>query len=135
MKPMERIYLDNAATSWPKPESVYAAVDHAQRVIGSSAGRGSSESVVQAMRLVEQTRGLVAELINAPDRRNICFTFNGTDSLSTAIFGLLEKGDHVVTSVVEHNSVLRPLKHLESCLLYTSPSPRDATLSRMPSSA
>lgn len=111
---MERIYLDNAATSWPKPESVYAAVDHAQRVIGSPAGRGSSEQVVQAMRLVEQTRGLVAELINAPDRRNISFTFNGTDSLSTAIFGLLKKGDHVVTSVVEHNSVLRPLKHLES---------------------
>ena len=111
---MERIYLDNAATSWPKPESVYVAVDHAQRVIGAPAGRGSSEQVVQAMRLVEQTRGLVAELIGAPDRRNISFTFNGTDSLSTAIFGLLKKGDHVVTSVVEHNSVLRPLKHLES---------------------
>ena len=114
MKPMERIYLDNAATSWPKPESVYAAVDNAQRVIGSPAGRGSSEQVVQAMRLVEQTRGLVAELVSAPDRRNISFTFNGTDSLSTAILGLLKKGDHVVTSVVEHNSVLRPLKHLES---------------------
>jgi len=111
---MERIYLDNAATSWPKPESVYVAVDNAQRVIGSPAGRGSSEQVVQAMRLVEQTRGLVAELINAPDRSNISFAFNGTDSLSTAIFGLLEKGDHVVTSAVEHNSVLRPLKHLES---------------------
>ena len=111
---MERIYLDNAATSWPKPESVYAAVDRAQRVIGASAGRGSSEQVVEAMRLVEQTRGLVAELINAADRRNISFTFNGTDSLSTAIFGLLKKGDHVVSSVVEHNSVLRPLKHLES---------------------
>ena len=111
---MERIYLDNAATSWPKPESVYVAVDHAQRVIGAPAGRGSSEQVVQAMRLVEQTRGLVAELIGAPDRRNISFTVNGTDSLSTAIFGLLKKGDHVVTSVVEHNSVLRPLKHLES---------------------
>ena len=111
---MERIYLDNAATSWPKPESVYAAVDHAQRVIGSPAGRGTSEQAVAAMRLVEQTRGLVAELINAPDRRNISFTFNGTDSLSAAIMGLLKKGDHVVTSVVEHNSVLRPLTHLES---------------------
>ncbi len=114
MKPMERIYLDNAATSWPKPESVYAAHDHAQRVIGSPAGRGASEQVVQAMRLVEQTRGLVAELVNARDRTEISFTFNGTDSLSTAIFGLLKKGDHVVTSVVEHNSVLRPLTHLQS---------------------
>ena len=71
MKPMERIYLDNAATSWPKPESVYAAHDHAQRVIGSPAGRGASEQVVQAMRLVEQTRGLVAELVNARDRTEI----------------------------------------------------------------
>lgn len=114
MRLMERIYLDNAATSWPKPESVYCAIDHAQRFIGAPAGRGSSESVVHAMRLVEKTRGLVAEFINAADRRNISFTFNGTDSLSTAIFGLLQQGDHVVSSVVEHNSILRPLKHLES---------------------
>lgn len=111
---MERIYLDNAATSWPKPETVYAAVDHAQRVIGAPAGRGGYYQVVEAGRLIEQTRGLVAQLINAPTRRNIAFTFNGTDSLSTAIFGLLKPGDHVVTSVVEHNSVLRPLIHLES---------------------
>ncbi|MFK7769348.1 MAG: aminotransferase class V-fold PLP-dependent enzyme [Mariniblastus sp.] len=111
---MERIYLDNAATSWPKPESVYCAIDHAQRVIGAPAGRGGYEQVVEALRLVEQTRGALARLINAPNRRNIAFTFNGTDSLSTAIFGLLKPGDHVVTSVVEHNSVLRPLKHLEA---------------------
>lgn len=111
---MERIYLDNAATSWPKPESVYIAVEHAQRVIGAPAGRGGYQQVVEAGRLIEQTRGLVADLINARDRRNIAFTFSGTDSLSTAIFGLLKPGDHVVTSVVEHNSVLRPLKHLES---------------------
>ena len=111
---MDRIYLDNAATSWPKPESVYAAIDHAQRIIGAPAGRGAYQQVVDALRLVEQTRGLVAKFINAPNRRNIAFTFNGTDSLSTAIFGLLKKGDHVVTSVVEHNSVLRPLKHLET---------------------
>lgn len=111
---MERIYLDNAATSWPKPDSVYEAVDHAQRVIGAPAGRGGYQQVVQALRLVEQTRGLVAKFINAPHRRNISFSFNGTDSLSTALFGLLKRGDHVVTSMVEHNSVLRPLKHLET---------------------
>ena len=111
---MKRIYLDNAATSWPKPESVYQAVDHAQRVIGAPAGRGGYQQVVDALRLVEQTRGAVAKFINAPKRRNISFSFNGTDSLSTAIFGLLTKGDHVVTSVVEHNSVLRPLNHLAS---------------------
>ena len=111
---MKRIYLDNAATSWPKPESVYQAVDHAQRVIGAPAGRGGYQQFVDALRLVEQTRGAVAKFINAPKRRNISFSFNGTDSLSTAIFGLLTKGDHVVTSVVEHNSVLRPLNHLAS---------------------
>jgi len=111
---MDRIYLDNAATSWPKPESVYAAVDHAQRVLGAPAGRGGYSEVVEALRMVEQTRGLVARFINAPNRRNVAFTFNGTDALCTAIFGLLKPGDHVVTSVVEHNSVLRPLKELEA---------------------
>ena len=111
---MERIYLDNAATSWPKPESVYAAVDHAQRILGAPAGRGGYQQVADALRLIDQTRGMIARLINAPQSRNIAFTFNGTDSLSTAIFGLLKNGDHVVTSVVEHNSVLRPLNQLES---------------------
>ena len=109
---MDRIYLDNAATSWPKPESVYVAVDHAQRVIGAAAGRGLYKNVVDALRLVEQTRGQIARFINAPNRRNVSFAFNGTDALSTAIFGLLQKSDHVVTTVTEHNSVLRPLKHL-----------------------
>ena len=111
---MDRIYLDNAATSWPKPESVYQAVDHAQRILGAPAGRGGYEQAVQAMRLIDQTRSDVARLINAPQHQDISFTFNGTDSLSTVLFGLLAPGDHVVTSVVEHNSVLRPLKHLES---------------------
>ncbi len=111
---MERIYLDNAATSWPKPESVYQAVDHAQRVIGAAVGRGNYKNVVEALRLVENTRGQVAQLINAASRQCISFGFNGTDTLSTAIFGLLKPGDHVVTSTVEHNSVLRPLKHLEA---------------------
>ena len=86
---MERIYLDNAATSWPKPESVYVAVDYAQRVIGAPAGRGGYQQVIEALRLIEQTRGLVADLINAPHRHNVAFTFNGTDSLSTAILGLM----------------------------------------------
>ena len=111
---MERIYLDNAATSWPKPESVYAAVDHVQRTIGAPAGRGGYQQVTEALRIVDKTRAAIARLINADAADNVVFTFNGTDSLSTAIFGLLNKGDHVVTSVVEHNSVLRPLKQLES---------------------
>ena len=84
---MERIYLDNAATSWPKPESVYAAVDHAQRILGAPAGRGGYQQVADALRLIDQTRGMIARLINAPQSRNVAFTFNGPDSLSTAIFG------------------------------------------------
>lgn len=111
---MDRIYLDNAATSWPKPDSVYASVEDAMRNLGAPAGRGGYHEAIEAGRQVEQTRGLVAQLINAPHRKNISFAFNGTDALSTAIFGLLKPGDHVVTSAAEHNSVLRPLKDLES---------------------
>ena len=110
---MKRIYFDNAATSWPKPESVYVAVDRAQREIGASAGRGSHASVAEASRLIGQTRTLVANLIHAADPNEIAFTFSGTDSLSTAIFGTLNAGDHVVTTVIEHNSVLRPLMDLQ----------------------
>ena len=110
---MSRIYLDNAATSWPKPDSVYAAIDHAQRVLGAPAGRGAYYEANDANRIVDHARNEVAKLINAPKSRNIAFTFNGTDSLSTAILGLLKDGDHVVTTVVEHNSVLRPLNHLQ----------------------
>ena len=111
---MDRIYLDNAATSWPKPESVYGAIEYAQRAIGVAYGRGHYSHADDASRIVEQTRSRVAEFVNAPNSKNISFTFSGTDSLSTALFGFIRPNDHVVTSVVEHNSVLRPLKHLES---------------------
>lgn len=111
---MPRIYLDNAATSWPKPDSVYDSIDRYQRVIGAPAGRGGYQEASEVLRLVEQTRGKLAEYIGATKRDSIAFTFSCTDALSTALFGLLETGDHVVTTEVEHNSVLRPLKHLES---------------------
>jgi cysteine desulfurase / selenocysteine lyase len=108
-----RIYFDNAATSWPKPETVYRAVDHAMRGLGVSIGRGQYQQSIEVRRLVEEVREDIAELIQAPSRQNIAFTFSCTDAISTAIAGLLQPGDHVVTSVVEHNSILRPLKHLE----------------------
>jgi cysteine desulfurase/selenocysteine lyase len=111
---LNRIYLDNAATSWPKPESVYSAIDRFQREVGAASGRGMYKEVVDVLRLVEQTRQQVAEFIKGGDRHNIGFTYSGTDSLCTAIFGILRDGDHVVTSVAEHNSVLRPLHCLES---------------------
>ena len=108
-----RIYLDNAATTWPKPETVYQAVDHAQRSLGVSLGRGSFRQAADASRIIAQSRGRIAAMINADNARQVIFTFSCTDSLSLAILGWLDPGDHVVTSLAEHNSVLRPLAYLE----------------------
>ncbi len=108
-----RIYLDNAATSWPKPEAVYAAVERWQRELGAPAGRGVYREAGEVERLVADARRRAADLLGAEEPRRIIFTCNGTDSLNLALHGLLRPGDHVVTSVVEHNSVLRPLRQLE----------------------
>ena len=109
---MQRIYLDNAATSWPKPEAVYAAVDHYQRTLGAPAGRGTYAQAAEVERQVLGCRLALAELLHVSDPRRIVLTFNGTDALNLALDGLLRPGDHVVTSVCEHNSVLRPLAAL-----------------------
>lgn len=109
---MQRIYLDNAATSWPKPESVYAAVDRYQRTLGAPAGRGTYAEAAEVERHVLGCRLALAELLGGVDPRRIALTFNGTDALNLALYGLLRRGDHVVTSVCEHNSVLRPLAAL-----------------------
>ena len=109
---MSRVYLDNAATSWPKPEAVYAAIDTYQRECGAAAGRGSYRESVAAAALVAETRRLVAKLLGTPCWENVVFTSNGTDSLNLALHGLLSAGDHVITSVAEHNSILRPLRTL-----------------------
>ena len=108
---MNRIYLDNAATSWPKPQVVYEAVDHFQRKVGASAGRGSYRSGIESQRVVSEARASCARLLGIPSPNNLIFTSNGTASLNLAIHGLLRPGDHVVTTVCEHNSVLRPLQH------------------------
>lgn len=108
-----RIYLDNAATSWPKPETVYQAVERHQRELGAPAGRGTYHEASEVERLVDDARRRIARLIGTEEGRRIVFTHNGTDALNLAIHGLLREGDHVVTSVVEHNSVLRPLRFLE----------------------
>lgn len=108
---MSRIYLDNAATSWPKPESVYLAVDQTQRNVGVSAARGGYSSSALAGKIIKQTRQAVGALIGA-DASQVAFTSGCTDSLSTAIFGFLKQGDHAITTAVDHNSVLRPLMHL-----------------------
>lgn len=108
--PTARIYLDNAATSWPKPAAVYEAVDHYQRHIGAAAGRGAYQESLAADRLVQAARRAVAKILGADDPRRIVFGHNGTDALNLALHGLLRPGDHVVATVVEHNSVLRPLR-------------------------
>ena len=108
----DRIYFDNAATSYPKPESVYNAVDQFQRDLGAAAGRGGYRAAIASDKIVSSTRSKLARLINAESDRQIAFTFNGTDSLNLALFGLLKPGDHVVTTTLEHNSILRPLNWL-----------------------
>jgi cysteine desulfurase / selenocysteine lyase len=104
-----RTYLDNAATSWPKPEPVYAAIDRYQREVGAPAGRGAYAHAIEAQRTVDDARRALAALINASDPNRIVFGANGTDVLNLAIHGVLRQGDHAVTTVCEHNSVLRPL--------------------------
>lgn len=107
-----RIYLDNAATSWPKPEAVYRAVDDYQRLVGAPAGRSGYAEALAVSHEVEAVRARVARLVGLDEPRQLIFTANGTDSLNLAIHGLLRHGDHVVTTAIEHNSVLRPLEHL-----------------------
>ncbi len=109
-----RIYLDNAATSWPKPEVVYAAVDDYQRRSGTAVGRGATRRGADLQRTVDQCRLRAARLLGAESPERICFSFNGTDALNLALHGVLNDGDHVVTTVMEHNSVLRPLRELQS---------------------
>jgi cysteine desulfurase family protein len=109
---MTRIYLDNAATSWPKPEAVYTVVDDYQRNIGAPGGRSGYAEAAHVSREIESARRCVARLLGSRHSGQLVFAFNGTDALNLALHGLLRQGDHVVTSVAEHNSVLRPLSTL-----------------------
>jgi len=106
------IYFDNAATSHPKPESVYLAVDEALRA-GGSPGRGGYRQALTTERLVFETREALAELFNVPDSENFIFTPNATVAINQALFGLLSAADRVVTTGTEHNSVCRPLRALQ----------------------
>lgn len=107
------IYLDNAATSFPKPACVYDAMDRYHRESGAAVGRGAYRQAVEVQGEVDRCRQRLAQLLNAENPQRIIFTFNCTDSLNLAIHGVLRDGDHVITSVLEHNSVLRPLHELE----------------------
>ena len=107
------IYLDNAATTIHKPESVIEAVAGAMRTVGNSA-RGAHAGSLDAARVIFETRMKCAQLFNCPDPAQAAFTSNVTESLNIAITGLLNRGDHVITTDLEHNSVLRPLYRLET---------------------
>jgi len=108
------IYLDNAATSWPKPESVYLAVEKAMREWGGNPGRSGHKMSLQAGKAIEETRHLLARLFNAPQPERIIFTLNTTDGINLAMKGLLVPGDHVITGSMEHNAVARPLESLKA---------------------
>ena len=106
------IYLDNAATTIHKPKGVAQAMVQALSSLGNS-GRGAHEATLDASRIIYGTREKLARLFGIKDPMRIAFTCNATESLNIAINGLFEKGDHVITTMCEHNSVLRPLYRLE----------------------
>lgn len=102
------IYMDNAATTMQKPKGVAEAVVQAMGSLGN-AGRGATEASLSASRVIYDTRERLSRLFHAENPKQIAFTANSTESLNIAIKGILHPGDHVVTTVLEHNSVLRPL--------------------------
>ena len=106
------IYLDNAATTMHKPKEVIDAVVEAMTSLGN-AGRGANEASLSAARIIYDAREKLCRFFNGEDPRQIVFASNSTESLNIAIKGLLEPGDHVITTMLEHNSVLRPLYEME----------------------
>ncbi len=107
------IYLDNAATSWPKPPGVAQAMVHFMEEVGANPGRAAHRLAVESGRIVYRAREVVCELFHAPDPLRLVWCKNVTEALNLALWGLLRPGDHVVTSSMEHNSMMRPLRALE----------------------
>lgn len=107
------MYLDNAATSFPKPDSVYEAVMNAMRDVGASPGRGGYRRSLEAARIMFQAREAVARFFSVSDSSRVIFAHNATGALNLALHGTLVAGDHVITTSMEHNSMLRPLYALQ----------------------
>jgi cysteine desulfurase family protein len=107
------IYLDNSATSFPKPPCVIEAIGDYLKHTGASSGRSGHKPALKAARMVFSCREKLAGLFNIKDSSRVVFTSGATESLNTAISGLMEEGDEVVTTTMEHNSVMRPLRYLE----------------------
>ncbi|MEE9910141.1 MAG: aminotransferase class V-fold PLP-dependent enzyme [Deltaproteobacteria bacterium] len=111
---METVYLDNAATSFPKPPSVLAEMIRYQQTIGASPGRSGHGPSIEAGRILYETRDILAQLFRVEDSLRIALTKNATEALNIAIRGTLRPGDHAITSSLEHNSVMRPLRVQEA---------------------
>ncbi|MFQ6109774.1 MAG: aminotransferase class V-fold PLP-dependent enzyme [Candidatus Aminicenantales bacterium] len=107
------IYLDNGATSYPKPEEVYTFMDTFYRKFGVNPGRSGYDLCLETGELVEETRRMLTRFFNGKDPDRLCFSYNSTDALNLIINGMLDEGDHAITTTIEHNSVLRPLYHLQ----------------------
>lgn len=107
-------YFDNAATTFPKPECVYRAMDECNRKYCVNPGRSGYELATQAERIISTARRRLGEFFRCPNgSERLVFALNATDALNMALHGLVEPGDHVVSTRLEHNAVLRPLNHLE----------------------
>ncbi len=116
IKPLIMIYLDNSATSYPKPQEVYDFMNIFYREHGVSPGRAGYDAGIETGELLTDTRRMLAQLFNGGakvDERRLTFSYNATDSLNLLIQGLAQKGTHVISTMLEHNSVLRPLYCLE----------------------
>lgn len=108
------IYLDNSATTFPKPVEVYDFMDRFYRTHGVNPGRSGFDAAIETGELVSDTRKMLTKLFNGGDDYNrLTFSYNATDSLNIILQGLAEKGMHVITTMLEHNSVLRPLYSME----------------------
>jgi cysteine desulfurase family protein len=112
-KPLKKlIYLDNGATSFPKPPAVWEAMENFLKDVGGSPGRSGHRLSQEASRIVFECRETLGGLFHAPDSKQIIFTLNATQALNCALLGLLQPGDRVLTTSVEHSSVMRPLRNL-----------------------
>lgn len=113
------IYIDNAATSWPKPEIVYSTLDDYARNWGANPGRSGYRMAVESEKRVQDCRSAVARILNAENPDRVALTLNATDGLNMVLRGFLNAGDHVVTSKIEHNSINRPLSAMAAAGIIT----------------
>ena len=129
---MQQIYLDNASTSFPKPREVSDAVYHYMTGVGSNIGRGGYASAYAAEEAVFAARQLLCDFFGGEDPKNVVFTKNITEALNVLLRGLLQSGDHVLVSAMEHNAVMRPLQLLGHELAADEQPSDTITFSRVP---